>query len=379
MGDILADLKMDEDCVFVSYDVENLFGSVPAAEAAEMAWRRLESDPSLSSRTGFSVASLKELLLFCVNSNFFVCKGVFYRTTTCPMGSPLSPILASIFMEVFEERMLSMVSVEVRLWRRYVDDTLVIVKRGDEEKLLCFLNNVHPAIRFTCEREVEGSIPFLDVRISRMGNGDLVRTDVFRKPTATDRYLDFSSDHSLSTKWGLVTCMRRRAEKVCRGEEELEREIRRLTGVFIKNGFPKKGVIRRLRKNKNLKVGSPRKDPTMVVPYVPVVGEKVLALARKLDLQVRFKSGRSLGAMLGGSKLDRQSELEVGGVVYRQACKDCDKVYIGETGRRAAIRKKEHQKDVSEVNLRSAIAEHCHSQDHRPDFDSFTVLDRERD
>ena len=34
---------------------------------------------------------------------------------------------------------------------------------------------------------------------------------------------------------------------------------------------------------------------------------------------------------------------------------------------------------MKEVNLRSAIAEHCHSLGHRPDFDSFRVLDRERD
>jgi hypothetical protein len=378
--DVLADFKVSEDSAFVSYDVENLFGSVPAAEAAEMAWQRVESDPSLQSRTGLSAASIKELLLFCVNSNFFVCKGVVYRTSTCPMGSPLSPILASIFMEVFEEGMLNAVPIEIRLWKRYVDDTLVIVKRGDEEELLRFLNNVHPAIKFTCEKEVEESIPFLDVKISRVGNDGLVRTDVFRKPTATDRYLDFSSAHSLGTKWGLVSCLKKRAEKVCRGKEELEREIKRLMAVFLKNGFPKKGLVRRLRQNRSSeKVVPPCKEPTMVVPYVPDVGEKVLALARRLGLQVRFKRGRSLGTCLGGSKLDRQSELEVGGVIYRQACRDCDKVYIGETGRRAGTRKKEHQRDVKEVNLRSAIAEHCHSLSHRPDFDSFTVLDREKD
>ena len=72
-------------------------------------------------------------------------------------------------------------------------------------------------------------------------------------------------------------------------------------------------------------------------------------------------------------------ELEVGGVVYRQACGDCNKVYIGETGRRAVVRKKEHEKDVRELNFRSAIAEHCHNFNHRADFDSFRVLDREKD
>ncbi len=49
------------------------------------------------------------------------------------MGSPLSPIVANIFMEDFEARALSSARLLPRLWKRCVDDTNVIWPHGPEE------------------------------------------------------------------------------------------------------------------------------------------------------------------------------------------------------------------------------------------------------
>ena len=43
------------------------------------------------------------------------------------MGSPVSPIVANLFMEFFEERAIQSFMFEIRLWKRYVDDTMVIL------------------------------------------------------------------------------------------------------------------------------------------------------------------------------------------------------------------------------------------------------------
>lgn len=82
--------------------------------------------------------------------------------------------------------------------------------------------------------------------------------------------------------------------------------------------------------------------------------------------------------MISGAKLDRLEKLERGGVVYGKKCGDCDKMYVGETGRRAKERKKEHESDFKQMKMTSAISEHCHLENHRPDFESFQVLDVEK-
>ena len=39
------------------------------------------------------------------------------------MGSPLSPVLANIYMEYFEEMALGFTPLKPSMWLRYVDDT----------------------------------------------------------------------------------------------------------------------------------------------------------------------------------------------------------------------------------------------------------------
>ena len=66
----------------------------------------------------------------CIESNYFKCDGKFYKTSTCPIGSPLSPCSCLIFMEELENSVLKKASGMIRLWRRYVDDTLAVEGRN---------------------------------------------------------------------------------------------------------------------------------------------------------------------------------------------------------------------------------------------------------
>jgi hypothetical protein len=374
--DVLKDLTLGSDEVLVSYDVVNLFGSVPAQEAVNMALARLEKDDGLKSRTNLSFESCGLLLKLCIESNYFKCNGTFYKTFTCPIGSPLSPALCSVFMEEFEMKTLRASAIIVRLWKRYVDDILAVVRKGEEELLLQCLNNGHPNIEFTFEKEEDGRICFLDIELSREEGG--LRTCVFRKKSSTDRYLDFQSAHCNQIKWGVVSCLKNRAERVCNRDEDLQLEKERIRKVFVKNGYPSKEVKRRL-------VGTQKRKPNIEadrtflrIPYVPGLEKEFKVLTKRLNIQVRYMRGRTLGQMVSGAKLDKVEDLERGGVVYRQRCGECKKVYIGETARRARERKREHERDVKQVSTRSAISEHCHVMKHRPDFDSFCVLDVEK-
>ncbi|XP_015125032.1 uncharacterized protein LOC107046828, partial [Diachasma alloeum] len=99
------------------------------------------------------------------------------------MGSPISPIIANIFMEHFENDTLKSVAQKPAVWFRYVDDTFVIWPHGRTglNQFLEFLNAQHPSIKFTMEIEQNGCLPFLDVLVYRNKDGTL-GYQLYRKP-----------------------------------------------------------------------------------------------------------------------------------------------------------------------------------------------------
>ena len=117
------------------------------------------------------------------------------------MGSPVSAVVANLYMEFFEEMALTSAPDKPALWKRYVDDIWCIVKKGKEEELLDHLNSVRPSIKFTMELEKDGKLPFLDCSLQRGEDGMLTST-VYRKPTHTDRYLHYTSHHPVHVKRG---------------------------------------------------------------------------------------------------------------------------------------------------------------------------------
>ncbi len=124
-------------------------------------------------------------------------------TETFPMGSPLSPVVANIFVENFENIAITTFRRPPKIWKRYVDDTFVILSKHSARSFLGHINNINEAIQFTADSENENSeLPFLDCLIMRNLDGTL-DTTVYRKPTNTGRYLNFHSCHSSATKQGL--------------------------------------------------------------------------------------------------------------------------------------------------------------------------------
>ena len=186
------------------------------------------------------------------------------------MGSPLSPVIANIYMEAFEEEALDKASKRPSMWIRYVDDTFVIWPHGRKE-LQTFhnhLNNLRDSIKFTMEEEENGSIPFLDVLVTR--NNNHMTTSIHRKKTHTDRYLHYASYHHPRTKTGTISCLRRRAETLC-PEKNIDREKEHLHNVFAANGYPERITDRCLVKKS--KPPKPQEEETdgheiLCLPYI---------------------------------------------------------------------------------------------------------------
>ena len=112
------------------------------------------------------------------------------------MGLPVSPIVANIFMERFEEHAIKSFKYVITKWKRYVDDTIVALCDSLLEDFTDHINSIHPSIKFTREEDVNYTIAMLDTKINKQMSGKLTFS-VYRKPTHTDQYLQFDSNQPL--------------------------------------------------------------------------------------------------------------------------------------------------------------------------------------
>ena len=67
------------------------------------------------------------------------------------MGSACSPVIANLFIERFEQQALSSATNPPKIWLRYVDDTLFILKKDQVDDFTSHINQIDPNIKFTTE------------------------------------------------------------------------------------------------------------------------------------------------------------------------------------------------------------------------------------
>ncbi|KFD64814.1 hypothetical protein M514_02409 [Trichuris suis] len=104
-----------------------------------MVLKDLEADETLTQRTNLNPFHILKLVSFYIKEgNYFRFQDTFFlQKNGAPMGNPLSPILAEIFIEHLEDKAFTNAEALVvpRFLKRYVDDISALLEVCKEELL----------------------------------------------------------------------------------------------------------------------------------------------------------------------------------------------------------------------------------------------------
>ena len=303
----------------VSFDVVSLFTKVPVELALDVTNR--ERDGKVSSDCHLTIPchhvrtcqskSYSAFLSFVskLHTTYLCFQGRFFkRTYGTAMGSPVSVSIANLVMEDVEERALASYDIQLPFWKQYVDDVFTVVCVDRVQHLLEHLNSIECSNQFTVEVENDGELPFLDVNIYRGSDGSL-NTSVHRKPTHTDRYLDFSSHHPFSHKRAVVRTLSSRVSTHSSSERDRINETSRVTSALRLNGYPQSFIQSSQSPRTVLPSSTPEYKACAIIPYVRGVSECIKRILTPLQIRVCYKPFQTFRQLLSRPK-DRVPELQ---------------------------------------------------------------------
>ena len=134
----------------VSYDVVNLYPSVPTKEATDIIIDFLSNDPSLSERTKLTLQEIRDLMDLCLNDCYFLWQNDVHKLDNSgPIGLALMVVVAEAFLQHHEEKALKVAKyqkINVKSFRRYVDDSHCRIPSIQQAEILRYLK--HPIKAF---------------------------------------------------------------------------------------------------------------------------------------------------------------------------------------------------------------------------------------
>ena len=111
-------------------------------------------------------------------------------------------------------------------------------------------------------------------------------------------------------------------------------------------------------------------------PYIKGASERTAKLLREYGIRLSNKSRNTIGSKLSKLK-DKIPKNKKTRIVYQIDCKNCDKKYVGETGRDLNTRMSEHKRNVRNQEENSLIFQHIDRTNHEFNFDEVKILANE--
>ena len=285
------------------------------------------------------------------------------------MGSPPAPHFANGWLSKYD----STIQGNAKLYARYMDDIIQNMIRDRIDQKLEDINKLHPSLKFTIERESDGQIPFLDMKITNT-QGKLSST-WYNKPTDTGLIMNFHAVAPKRYKRSVVSGFVHRIHRSCSNWTNFHTSLEKAKKVLENNQYPPafynpiiEETISRLinpeeeeekRRTRDVDKDSTQQKKMIFIQYRGKVTEDYARALHKINAPATIvMTLRKLKTALPSLKPCVDMSLRAG-VVYQITCPCCGASYVGQSRRHLTVRFREH------VRPKGTIGKHlqeCHQE-----------------
>lgn len=290
------------------------------------------------------------------------------------MGSPLSGTSAEIYLNHFENSHIMNSTnphfKNIIYWYRYVDDIILLYKGTNRQldKLHQHLNTRESNIKFTLKTEKDNKINFLDLTIIKDNHKHAFK--IYRKPTETDHTIPIDSHHPYQHKISAYNHMINRLNNIPMNAENYKDELDTIKYIAHKNGYDIELINRINHKHKakaelqnmTTLTNTDRRDSKYIsVEFNKTTHKAIQRAFNKLGYKTAYSNNNKMQQKLKHKTHSQPLDTSV----YKITCNDCNKFYIGQTGRSFLTRFKEHIKDINAPDPKSNYAQHIKTEKHQ--------------
>ncbi|XP_044752677.1 uncharacterized protein LOC123312358 [Coccinella septempunctata] len=368
-----------------SLDVVSLFTNIPRDLVLSLI---KEKWLFISAYTDMPKNLFIDIIAYIYDSSYFQFEGEFYQQIDgSAMGNPASPSLANFIMTYLIEKVLQKLKFIVAFIKLYVDDTITAIPSDKADELLSEFNSYHPRIKFTIEKEKDGELPFLDIKVVRGEDGSLL-TKWYVKPTNSGRLVNFHSETSRSYKVGSIKNLIYRSTHLS-SKIYYKENMKKIKEILKINNYPTTFVNKIINEYNPL---NPRINETLSsedqvkryfkFPYISGLSHNIAHSIKQKSKTTELVFYNLLTTQILFSKLkDPTPNINRSSIVYKIPCLGCNKCYVGQTRQLLKTRIRQHKYDCDDrfrdKDSSTALASHRFAESHNFDFDNVEILDYE--
>jgi Reverse transcriptase (RNA-dependent DNA polymerase) len=252
---LLNCVSTNSSTLIITADIKSLYTRIPTIEGPSLVANVIRNE-------NISANTIETLLSLVLKNNIFTFNNNFYRQKNgTAMGTIMAPSYANCFLKAKEEpglrTWLTPGHPNVKLFKRYIDDILVIFNNNDN-KLPQFLNDMrsayHPLeLTFKIGKT---SITYLDTELTINDSLNKIDYELHRKPCNNKSYTPANSNHPNHMLENTVFNDYLRAHRLCNSQLKLLKHTSIITAKAIKRGYKKKTLKRLLHQARNKAFGS---------------------------------------------------------------------------------------------------------------------------